>query len=167
LRMIDVGSGAGFPGIPLSLLLSDVHVTLLEATGKKAEFLSHIVDTLDLRDVQVIKGRAEDLGRSACHREQYDVAVARAVAALSTLAEYCLPFISPGGSFIALKKGDIREEIEHSATAFRVLGGGEVRLLSVPLPQLPDSRYLVCSTKKSHTPPHYPRRAGMPTKHPL
>lgn len=167
VRIIDVGTGAGFPGVPLKLLLPDADMTLLEATGKKTAFLTHLVTTLGLSGVRVVQGRAEDAGHSVEHRERYDVAVARAVAPLPALAEYCLPFVCSGGLFVALKKGDLSAELRASRAAFRILGGGEARLMRVPLEQLADDRYLVCSTKESATPSRYPRRAGMPARHPL
>jgi len=167
LRMIDVGSGAGFPGIPVKLILPEMRLTLLEATGKKTAFLSHMVTILGLCDTEVVHGRAEEVAHLPDHREAYDVAVARAVASLSTLAEVCLPFVSVGGLFIALKKGDIEAELKSSRAAITKVGGGEVRLLEVPLRQLPDERYLVCSTKTSPSPLQYPRRAGIPFKRPL
>jgi len=167
LRMIDVGSGAGFPGIPVKVVLPDMRLTLLEATGKKVEFLLHIVTVLGLRDTEVVHGRAEEVAHSPDHREAYDIAAARAVASLSTLAEVCLPFVSVGGLFVALKKGDIEAEFEGSRAAITRVGGEEARLIEVPLPQLSDRRYLVCSTKACPSPLQYPRRTGMPFKRPL
>jgi 16S rRNA (guanine527-N7)-methyltransferase len=167
LRMIDIGSGAGFPGIPDKLVLPDMRLTLLEATGKKVEFLSHMVALLGLRDIDVVHGRAEEVAHSPNHREAYDIAAARAVASLSTLAEVCLPFVSVGGLFVALKKGGIKAEVEDSRAAITRVGGEEARLLEVPLPQLSDGRYLVCSTKAYPSPLQYPRRTGIPFKRPL
>jgi 16S rRNA (guanine527-N7)-methyltransferase len=167
LRIIDVGSGAGFPGIPLKLMLPDAHLTLLEATGKKVEFLYHIVSTLNLRDTEVAHGRAEDVAHLPACRERFDLAVSRAVATLPTLAELCLPFVTVGGLFVAQKKGDLRDELGHARNALGLLGGTEARLVEVTLPQLQDQRYLVCSSKIAHTPVKYPRRSGMPFKHPL
>ncbi len=167
ISIIDVGSGAGFPGIPVKLLLPETRVTLLEATGKKANFLSHIVSLLGLNGVEVLHGRAEDVARLPAYREQYDVAVARAVAALPTLAELCLPFVRVGGQFVALKKGDLETEVGSARKALHALGGGEARLIAVPLEQLSDGRYLVCSNKLCRTPDAYPRHAGAPFKRPL
>ena len=167
LSIIDVGSGAGFPGIPVKLVLPNIRLTLLEATGKKVTFLSHLVTALGLRGVDVVHGRAEEVARLPAYRETYDVAVARAVASLATLAEICLPFVRIGGQFIALKKGDIGAEIERSRSAVARLGGADVHLFEVPLRQLPDSRYLVYVAKTSHSPLQYPRRPGMPFKRPI
>jgi len=167
LRMIDIGSGAGFPGIPIKLVLPDTRLTLLEATGKKVEFLLHMVASLGLRDTEVVHGRAEEVAHSAEHREAYEIVAARAVASLSTLAEVCLPFVSVGGLFVAFKKGDIEAELEDSRAAIARVGGEEARLFEVPLSQLSDRRYLVCSTKAHPSPLQYPRRTGMPFKHPL
>ena len=167
LRVIDVGSGAGFPGIPLKLVLTDSHLTLLEATRKKAEFLSHIVSLLDMRDTEVVHGRAEEVAHRPECREAFDLVVARAVAPLATLAELCVPFVSIGGIFVALKKGDVEAELEHSRTALAAVGGGDVRLIEVSRPELPDRRYLVCSTKAFPSEARYPRRSGIPAKRPL
>jgi len=167
LDIIDVGSGAGFPGLPLGLVLPNTSVTLLEATRKKVDFLTHLVSTLPVTNVQVVLGRAEDVGHMVAHRQRYDLAVARAVAPLRVLAEYCLPFVRVGGVFVALKKGDLCHELQSAARAMHTLGGADVRLCHIPLAQLPGERYLACSTKRLPTPALYPRRAGMPSKHPL
>ena len=167
LSIVDVGSGAGLPGIPVKLMLPEARLTLIEATGKKVEFLSHMVTVLKLSDTEVIHGRAEEVAHLPAYRQTFDVAVTRAVAALSTLAEICLPYVCIGGQLVALKKGDIADEIANSRSAFRALGGEEVRLLEVPLSQLPDRRYLVCSTKTAPSPDKYPRRSGVPFKHPI
>jgi 16S rRNA (guanine527-N7)-methyltransferase len=167
LRMIDVGAGAGFPGIPLKLVLPGAHLTLLEATGKKVEFLRHMVTTLNLVDSEVVHGRAEDVAHLTGCRERFDLAVARGVAHLATLAEICLPFVKIGGLFVAPKKGDLQAEIDQARFAVTRLGGDETRLVEVTLPQLRDQRYLVCSTKIAPSPARYPRRSGMPFKHPL
>ncbi len=167
LRIVDVGSGAGFPGIPLKLVLPDAHVALLEATGKKVEFLRHMVEVLELGDIEILHGRAEDIAHIAACREAFDVAVARGVASLATLAEICLPFVCIGGVFVAQKKGDLVTEVEMARAAIQRLGGAGARLIEVTLPQLLDQRYLVCSTKVAPTPAKYPRRPGVPFKSPL
>jgi len=166
-RLIDVGSGAGFPGIPLKLMLPGARLTLLEATGKKAEFLRYMVSRLELNATEVVYGRAEDVAHLAGHREAYDFAIARAVAPMATLVEICLPFVAIGGTMVALKKGDLKEELEEARTAVRTLGGAELRLREVVAPHLPDHRVLVCCTKENSTPLRFPRRPGMPFKHPL
>ncbi len=167
LRILDVGSGAGLPGVPLAIVLPEARVTLLEATGKKVVFLSHLVEVLSLRNTTVLTGRAEDLGQTHSHRESYDIVVARAVAPLAALAELCLPFAALGGRFVALKKGDLASEVATAATAVARLGGTPVRVVAVTLPQLADGRCLVVSDKSRPTPERFPRRPGMPAKHPL
>lgn len=167
LRIIDVGSGAGFPGIPLKLMAPEIRLTLLEATGKKVDFLRQVVSRLGLSTTEVVYGRAEEVAHSAGQREAYDVAVARAVAPLATLAEICLPFVNIGGMMIALKKGDLQAELVSAREAVSLTGGSEVRVSAVALPQLPDQRVLVCCTKERSTPLRYPRRPGVPFKHPL
>ncbi len=164
--LIDVGSGAGFPGLPLKIVFPELRVALLEATGKKATFLQHIIQTLALRDTIVIHARAEDRARVATHREQYAVAVARAVAELATLVEYALPFVVVGGTFVAQKGVRVEEEIARAAGALKELGGRVSEIVPVYLPAL-EPRHLVIVEKITPTPDRYPRRAGMPEKKPL
>ena len=166
-RIIDIGSGAGLPGVPLAIVLPQSHVTLLEATGKKVTFLSHLVELLALRNVDVLLGRAEERGHERAHRESYDLVVARAVAPLPALAELCLPFAAIGGRFVALKKGDISDELALAAVAFARLGGTPARMVRVSPELFPDDRCLIVSNKQSPTPLRYPRRPGMPAQHPL
>lgn len=167
LRLIDVGSGAGFPGLPLKIVRPELHVTLLDSVGKKTVFLEHVVAALRLSDVQVINARAEHLSHDPAHRESYDVAVCRAVAALSTLAEYCLPFLRVGGRMIAGKTAGITAELREAQHAFAVLGGELVERRTMPLPGLQKPRLLVVVDKSAPTPPQYPRKAGLPSKQPL
>jgi 16S rRNA (guanine527-N7)-methyltransferase len=164
--LIDIGTGAGFPGIPLKIILSDLRLTLLEATGKKVEFLKHIIARLPLRDVTAIQARAEDLAHKIDHREQYDVAVARAVANLATLAEYALPFVRVGGLFIAQKGVDIDDELKQAKRALKELGGRVREIVPVQLPGL-EQRHLIVIEKINATPNKYPRRAGIPERKPL
>jgi 16S rRNA (guanine527-N7)-methyltransferase len=166
-RIIDVGAGAGFPGIPLKLALPGAHLTLLEATRKKTDFLSHIVALLGMSDVLVVQGRAEEVAHQPECREAFDLVVARAVAPLASLAELCLPFASVGGLFVALKKGDIGAELERARTAVAQVGGGEMRLVEVSLRELSDERHLVCVMKASPSDLRYPRRPGIPARRPL
>ena len=166
-RLIDVGSGAGFPGLPLKIICPGIKLTLLEATGKKVEFLSHMVSLLHLRGVTVIKGRAEEVGRDTAHREQYDWAMARAVAEMSTLAEYLLPFVRIGGKALAQKGEDAPAEVALSEAAMIRLGGRLNRLIPVELTGIAETRYLVLMDKTAATPDQYPRRPGMPAKHPI
>ena len=166
LLVIDVGSGAGFPGLPLKIMLPDIRMTLLEATAKKITFLRHMVEELGLQDVEIIHGRAEELGQVAEHRERYDLVVARAVATLPVLLEYCLPLCRVGGRVVAQKGEDVREEVETAQNALSILGSALVDIKPVVLPCL-SLRHLVVVDKISRTPPEYPRRPGIPSKKPL
>ncbi len=167
VRCADVGSGAGFPGIPLAILMSDAQFTLIESVGKKAGFLEHVAALLGLRNVSVICSRAEDVGRQEQHRECYDVVLARAVAALNSLAEYCLPLCRLGGRMIAPKGHDAAAELDEAAYAIEVLGGRVVACKAIVVPGEEEERSLVVIDKVTHTPERYPRNAGMPTKRPL
>ncbi len=164
--LIDVGSGAGFPGLPLKIAFPDLRVTLIDATRKKVDFIQHVIRELHLANATALQARAEDLGRDPAHREQYDLAVARAVADLAVLAEYALPFVRPGGLFIAQKGVQVDEEIGSAAGALKTLGGRVREIVPVHLPGL-DQRHLVVVEKTSRTPPAYPRRAGLPVHKPL
>lgn len=165
--LIDVGSGAGFPGLVLAIVFPAIKVTLLESIKKKARFLQAVVDDLALSErVQVVCERAEVLGQQHIYREQYDVVVARAVARLAVLAEYCLPLVRLGGCFVAQKGPQVEEEVGEAAHCIAVLGGGEVRTWSWSLPS-GASRTLVRVNKQKRTPMVYPRRAGVPAKRPL
>jgi 16S rRNA (guanine527-N7)-methyltransferase len=166
-RVIDVGSGAGFPGLPLKIVCPAIRLTLLEATGKKVEFLKHIVEVLDLRGVTVIKGRAEELGHSPEHREEYDWALGRAVAEMPTLAEYLLPFVKIGGKVLAQKGEDAPAEVASAEAAIVHLGGRLNRLIPVELTGIAETRYLVLVDKVAAAPDQHPRRPGMPAKHPI
>jgi 16S rRNA (guanine527-N7)-methyltransferase len=167
LNIIDVGSGAGFPGIPLAIAFPKLEVYLLEATRKKTGFLLHIKGILGLENITVINERAETAARNPDHREQYDVAVARALAPLATLTELMLPFCKTGGRMVAQKKGDIESEITAGAPAAARLGGETPRVVPVDLAGLGDNRCLVIIAKATTTPDIYPRRPGIPAKRPL
>jgi 16S rRNA (guanine527-N7)-methyltransferase len=166
-RLIDVGTGAGFPGLPIKILHPAMALTLIESVGKKAMFCEHLVRLLGLEGVEVIKGRAEDVGCMPAHRERYDWAVARAVAEMRVLAEFLLPFVQVGGTALALKGESAPAESQAAEKAMRMLGGQLNQIIPVDLPGLPDDRYLVLIGKTAATPPKYPRKAGMPMKHPL
>lgn len=166
IRLIDIGTGAGFPGIPLKIALPDLRLTLVETTGKKVEFLKDVIAQLQLRDAMAIQARAEDLAHTLDHREQYDVAVARAVANLATLVEYALPFVRAGGLFIAQKGVDVTDEIKQASRALKELGGRVRKITPVQLPGL-EQRHLVIIDKVGATPDKYPRRAGIPARKPL
>jgi len=167
LRIIDVGTGAGLPGIPLKIAFPAIELVLLEATAKKADFLSHIVQKLGLDGVEVVAGRAEDVAHQPHYREKFDLALSRAVAALPALVELTLPFCAVGGSFIAQKKGAISEEVDRAGRAISLLGGSLREVKKVDLPPLPNERYLVVIDKLSPTSEKYPRRPGLPAKRSL
>jgi 16S rRNA (guanine527-N7)-methyltransferase len=163
---IDVGSGGGFPGLPLKLAFPGMRGTLLEATAKKTAFLAHLSETLELEDISVRTGRAETLAHEAEMREAFDMALARAVAEVATLAELTLPFVRVGGIVVMHKKADIADELEQAQGAIETLGGRLREVLPVTLPGL-DERALVVLEKQHPTPERYPRRSGMPAKRPL
>ncbi|HHX44002.1 MAG TPA: 16S rRNA (guanine(527)-N(7))-methyltransferase RsmG [Chloroflexi bacterium] len=167
LRVADVGSGAGFPGLPLKIMLPDARVTLIEATGKKAAFLQHMVRLLGLQGVEVLAARAEDVGRMPEHREQYDLVVARAVAPLGVLAEYCLPLCRLQRRMVAQKGSEGAEEAEAALPAIARLGGALISVKSLAHEALPPGRTLVVIDKVARTPEAYPRRPGIPSKRPL
>jgi 16S rRNA (guanine527-N7)-methyltransferase len=167
LRVIDIGTGAGLPGIPLKIVFPAIKLTLLEATAKKANFLSHIIPKLGLANVEIVVGRAEEVAHQQQYREKFDVVLSRAVAALPALAELTLPFCAVGGSFIAQKKGTIDEEIERAGRAIELLGGNLRGVKKVALSSLPNERHLVVIDKLSPTPEQYPRRPGLPANRPL
>ena len=166
-RVIDVGTGAGFPGLPLKIVRPEIRLTLVEATGKKARFCEHVANRLGLEGVRVVHARAEEVGQRAEHREHYDWAVARAVAEMAVLAEYLLPLVVRGGGFIAQKSKDAPAEAHAAEGALRKLGGNLERLIEIELPGVVDPRYLVLVRKTAATPRTYPRRPGLPSKQPI
>ena len=166
-RLIDVGSGGGFPGIPLKIVFPQIEMVMIESTDKKADFLRHIVEVLSLEQVEIVCGRAEELAHAKEYREHFDAATARALAEMATLAELTLPFCRIEGRLIAQKKGDLSDEIAASKGAITKLGGGTPRIQPVCLPWFSDKRYLVVVDKLSSTPTEYPRRTGVPVKRPL
>ena len=166
-RLIDVGTGAGFPGLPLRILYPNLKLTLVESVGKKAKFCQHIVDTLGLKNVAVIQARAEEVGQDSKHREKYDWAVARAVANLSALSEYLLPLVKVGGNMLAQKGERGPAEAQSAEKAIELLGGKLKQLIQVNLPGVVDERYLVVVEKVAATPPKYPRNPGLAAKQPL
>lgn len=166
-HLIDVGTGAGFPGIPLKILYPNLRLTLVESVGKKAMFCQHIVRVLGLEHVDVIQTRAEALGQSPQHREKYDWAVARAVANLNVLGEYLLPLVRVGGMALAQKSESGPAEAQSAEKAMELLGGKLKQLIPVNLPGVADDRYLIVVEKVAATPPKYPRKPGIPMKQPL
>jgi len=166
-RLADIGCGAGFPGIPLKIIYPEMRLTLVESVGKKARFCQHVVDILKLKGVEVLQTRAEDMGQLKEYREQFDWAVARAVAKLPTLVEYLLPLVQVGGSVLA-QKGENGPAEAHSAdNATRLLGGHLRQVQHLTLPTITEDRYLITIDKIAATPPKYPRRSGIPAKTPL
>jgi len=165
--VIDVGSGAGLPGIPVKILLPDVKLVLLEATAKKANFLRHLIAELALDSVEVVVGRAEEVAHDAQFRERFELVLSRAVAPLPTLAELTLPFCTVGGSFVAQKKGTIDPEVSKASKAITILGGNLREVKGVDLEEFSDKRWLIVVDKVMPTPQQYPRRAGIPAKRPI
>lgn len=165
--LIDIGSGAGFPGLPLKILFPDLKLSLVESIGKKAAFLQTVVDELELSNVTVIAGRAEALGQSTDHRKLYDWAVARAVARLEILVEYLLPFVRTGGHILAQKGRLAEEEMRDAGDGISILGGDSPRLIPVQFPEQEELSNLVLIEKIKLTPDQYPRRTGVPGKRPL
>lgn len=165
--LIDVGTGAGFPGVPLKIVWPDLRLTLLDSTGKKTKFLQHLVETLGLSQVTVVTARAEDAAHQPAHREQYEVATARAVSPLAILTEYTLPFVKVGGRVIAQKGLEPIDELKAAENALKSLGGKLKQTLPVAVPGLEAARHLVMIEKIKPTPKQYPRQAGLPAKKPL
>lgn len=166
-RLIDIGTGAGFPGIPLKILLPETEMVLVDSVGKKTDFCQHIVDRLKLQGVRVIHDRVERLAREGEFREKFDWAVARAVARLSTLAEYMLPFVKVGGGMLAMKGDQGPFEAQQAHQALSVLGGELRQVKKITLPGVTEDRFLITVGKRVTTPEEYPRRVGVPGKKPL
>ena len=166
-KIIDVGSGGGFPGIPLKIVFPQIDLVLLESTGKKVEFLKQIVQALALERVKVVNGRAEELAHLPYYREQFDVVVARGLAKMAVLAELTLPFCRIEGHLVAQKKGDIETELSASMNAITAMGGRLSMVKNIELSEFTDKRCLVVIEKVSPTPTEYPRRPGIPAKRPL
>lgn len=164
--LVDVGSGAGFPGIPLKIVFPSLNVTLIDSLDKRIRFLNTVIDSLNLTNIKAIHTRAEEFGNSK-YRESFDICVTRAVANLSVIAEYCLPLVNVGGYFIAYKSGNIKEEIFESEIAIEELGGSIDDVNSFTLPDTDIDRSLVTIFKDINTPKKYPRRNGIPLKKPI
>lgn len=165
--LVDVGTGGGFPGLPLKILFPTLRLTLVESVLKKCRFLDHVIAELGMKDAIVINGRAEEIGQEIAHRERYDWAVARAVAELRLLVEYLLPLSKVGGHALALKGDSAPAELLAAQAAIARLGGGEAAITTVQIPETEKTHYLVCIPKERQTEPRYPRRVGIPAKRPL
>ncbi len=167
IKVIDIGTGGGFPGLPLKIMKRDLDVLLVDSTMKKINFLNDVINKIGLEKIQAIHGRAEEMGRDPIYREKFDVAISRAVAQLNTLCEYCLPFVKVGGYFISMKGSDIDEELKEASNSIKVLGGKlkEVKLIKLPLSDINHSLIIIEKIKETAT--KYPRGGGKPRKKPL
>ncbi len=165
--MIDVGTGAGFPGIPIKIVFPHIKTALLDSLNKRLKFLNEVIEELGLKEIETLHGRAEDYAKKQEYRDKFELCVSRAVANLSTLSEYCLPFVKNGGSFVSYKSGESDEEIRQSETAVSILGGKIVKIDKFMLPDTDIGRSLVKINKVKNTPGKYPRKAGVPAKEPL
>lgn len=166
IKMIDIGTGAGFPGVPVKVAYPNIDITLLDSLDKRLKFLNEVIKMLDIEGIRTIHGRAEDYGINPEYREKYDIAVARAVANLPVLLEYCLPFVKTGGRFIAMKGSNL-EEVGASKKALDILGGEIEQVKELVLPFSDIKRNIVIVRKLRQTPTRYPRKAGKPAKEPI
>lgn len=167
LKVIDIGTGAGFPGIPLKIVFPQIELTLLDSLQKRLKFLQEVINQLELGEVELIHGRAEDFCKPSMKREQYDLCVSRAVANLATLSELCLPYVKVGGKFIPYKSEKAEEEVREAQKAITLLGGEVKEQIGFELPESNIGRTLVVIEKKNITPKKFPRKAGMPAKEPI
>lgn len=165
--VLDIGTGAGFPGLPLKIAYPHLNVVLMDSLQKRINFLNTVVDELGLKNVENLHGRAEDYAKKVEYREQFDLCVSRAVANLSTLSEYCIPFTKVGGVFVSYKSGEIDQEVKDSGNAIKLLGGELEGIVKFQLPDTDISRSFVKIKKVAATKKKYPRKAGMPSKEPL
>ena len=166
-QLIDIGTGAGFPSIPIKIVFPNLKFTLVDSLNKRIKFLNEVIDQLQLSDCTAVHGRAEDLAKNSSYREQYDFCVSRAVANLSTLCEYCMPYVKVGGRFVSYKSEKITEEAEKAKHAIFVLGGKSERQVEFTLPDSDIYRNIYIIQKEKITPKKYPRKAGLPSKEPL
>lgn len=167
VKVLDLGTGAGFPGIPLKIAYPNLQVTLLDSLNKRIKFLQEVIEELSLEGIDAIHGRAEDYAKQSGYREQFDICVSRAVANLATLSEYCLPYVKQGGCFISYKSGAVQEELEQSKKAIKELGGRVKEVIPFVLPDTDIERTFVVIGKVKQTPSKYPRKAGLPSKEPI
>ncbi len=167
MQVLDLGTGAGFPGIPLKIAFPELEIVLMDSLNKRVLFLQEVISELNLSGITAIHGRAEEMAVKKEYREQFDLCVSRAVANLSSLSEYCLPFVRVGGNFVSYKSGEVEEEVKQAGKAISVLGGKMVKVQKFVLPQTDVSRSFVQIEKKKRTPKSYPRKAGTPSRTPI
>lgn len=166
-KILDIGTGAGFPGIPLKIAFPELEIVLLDSLNKRIKFLNEVIEALGLEKITAIHGRAEDFAKQKEYREQFDYVVSRAVANLTVLSEYCLPYVKVGGCFIPYKSGEIDEELNNSKKAVQILGGKIEEVVKFQLPDTDIGRSFVKIKKNKNTAKKYPRKAGLPAKEPL
>ena len=166
-RLIDIGTGGGFPGIPLKIYNQELEVTLLDSLNKRIIFLDEVIKSLNLKNIDAIHGRAEELGRKIEYREVYDICISRAVASLDTLSEYCMPFVKVGGYFIAMKGPDVLDELQEAEKGINTLGGKIINTEILTLPESDIQHSLIIIQKIRETPTKYPRAGGKPKSNPL
>lgn len=167
MKVLDLGTGAGFPGIPLKITFPELEVTLMDSLNKRIKFLQSVIDRLQLSKIQAIHGRAEEMAKKIEYRQKFDLCVSRAVANLSTLSEYCLPFVEVGGNFISYKSANIEEELEKGKKAVKILGGNLIAVKNLQLPDTDINRSFVMIKKIKDTPKIYPRKPGTASKEPI
>jgi len=167
IKLIDVGTGAGFPGMVLKIVFPSLKITLFDSLKKRLNFLDEVIAELELKDIETLHGRAEDYGNNKLYREKYDICVSRAVANMSALSEYCLPFVKPDGLFVAYKSGGSHSEIRDASKAIKILGGNIEDIQDFMLPDSDIERSIVSVRKIKKTPDQYPRKAGTPSKEPI
>lgn len=165
--VLDLGTGAGFPGIPLKIAFPQLQITLMDSLNKRVKFLQSVIDALELGDIVAVHGRAEEMARKAEYRESFDICVSRAVANMSTLSEYCLPFVKVGGNFIPYKATEIEDEVEVAGKAIKILGGRFIEIKKLQLPESDIERSFIMVEKIKVTPKTYPRKAGTASKEPI
>lgn len=166
-KLVDIGTGAGFPGIPIKILRNDVEITLADSLNKRINFLNEVIKQLDLKNISAVHTRAEEFGKSKQYREKFDIATSRAVANLSTLSEYLIPLVKPTGKVIFMKGSEVKEELENAKNAINILGGKIEKEESFNLPNTDMKRNLIIVNKIKATPAKYPRKPGIPAKEPI